>query len=119
MALAVVTPPLACTVRACGLLLQRLDRTCQCPRGHSYDIARSGYINLLQPQDRRSVSAGDSPQAIEARARLLAAGVGRATLDAFVHRAASLDFPEGSAVVDLGCGSGEALGELNERRQIA
>ena len=25
-----------------------------CPRGHAFDVARSGYVNLLQPQDRRS-----------------------------------------------------------------
>ena len=37
-----------------------------CPRGHSFDVARSGYINLLQPQERRSRNPGDSADAVAA-----------------------------------------------------
>ena len=85
-----------------------------CARQHAYDIARNGYINLLQPQDRRSLQAGDTLEAIEARARLLSAGVGRGLLDAFVDRAVTL-VPANGVVADLGSGSGEVLGELTAR----
>jgi len=113
-------PPthLACSVRGCGLPLERRDGTLACLAGHSYDVARSGYVNLLQPQDRRSPDAGDSRAAIEARARLLAAGVGRALVDAIVGRAASLDLGEHPLVVDLGSGSGNALAELAAARPL-
>ena len=37
----------------------------------------AGYVNLLQPQDRKSPEAGDSREAVEARASLVAAGIGR------------------------------------------
>jgi 23S rRNA (guanine745-N1)-methyltransferase len=107
-------PPLSCTVRDCGLLLERRGRVMTCARQHSYDIARSGYINLLQPQDRRSPKAGDELEAIEARARLLNADVGRTVLDAVVERAVPSVPPEG-VVADLGSGSGEVLGELSKR----
>jgi 23S rRNA (guanine745-N1)-methyltransferase len=80
-----------------------------CAAGHSYDVARSGYVNLLQPQDRRSAAAGDSRAAIEARATLLAAGVGRALIDAIAARAASFELRDSPVVADLGCGSGDAL----------
>jgi len=83
-----------------------------CDAGHSYDIARSGYVNLLQPQDRRSRVAGDSKAAIEARAALLDAGVGRTLLDALAARAAMLDLGDAPVVVDLGCGSGEGLAAI-------
>lgn len=109
---------LACTVRDCGLALERVERRLVCPRGHSYDVARSGYVNLLQPQDRRSKAAGDTRDAMEARARLLSAGVGRTILDAVVTRAAALAPRERSFVVDLGSGSGEALALLAARRSI-
>jgi 23S rRNA (guanine745-N1)-methyltransferase len=49
---------------------------------------------------------------VGARARLVAAGVGGTLLDAFVHWAASLIPGDDAAVVDLGSGSGEALGAL-------
>lgn len=108
--------PLSCAVRGCGLPLGRTARAFVCPRGHSYDVARSGYVNLLQPQDRRSPNAGDAKEAIEARARLLAAGVGRTIVDAFAQRAAWLDVPAGGAIVDLGSGSGDALAAVVSRR---
>jgi 23S rRNA (guanine745-N1)-methyltransferase len=95
-------------------LLERRGRVLICSRQHSYDIARLGYLNLLQPQDRRSLAAGDTREALEARARLLSAGVGRTTLEAFIHRAVTL-MPANGVVADLGSGSGEVLGELSER----
>ena len=103
-------PPLSCTVRGCGLPLERRDRTWHCSRGHSFDIARSGYVNLLQPQDRKSPEAGDSREAVEARASLLAAGIGRGAIDTMVHALNALDLAPGSVVVDVGSGTGDALG---------
>ena len=88
-------------MRGCALPLLRRDRTFVCAAGHSYDVARSGYLNLLQPQDRKSTEAGDTRAAIEARASLLAAGVGRALIDAVASRAAFLNLPEAPVVTDL------------------
>jgi 23S rRNA (guanine745-N1)-methyltransferase len=102
--------PLACTVRGCHQPLTRRGNAYACDRGHSFDLSRSGYINLLQPQDRRSRTPGDASAALDARARLLAAGVGRNNLDAVVTQAAALLAGRPDAVVlDLGCGTGEAL----------
>jgi 23S rRNA (guanine745-N1)-methyltransferase len=115
---------LACSVRDCGAPLTRSDRRWACARGHSYDVARSGYLNLLQPQDRRSASAGDLKASVDARARLLARGVGRALVDEIVRRAAAAG-PDrlregygGQVVVDLGSGTGDVLGELARVRPI-
>lgn len=108
-------PPLSCTVRGCGAPLQRVDRSFVCDRGHSFDIARSGYVSLLQPQDRKSLDAGDSRAAVRARADLLKVGVGAALRDAVVSRATALPFKtQPPVVVELGCGSGNTLGLLAE-----
>jgi hypothetical protein len=37
---------LLCPVRDCHLALTREERLVMCARGHSFDIARNGYINL-------------------------------------------------------------------------
>jgi 23S rRNA (guanine745-N1)-methyltransferase len=110
--------PLACSVRDCGLLLEPRHRAVVCARGHSFDVARAGYVNLLQPQDRRSRAPGDSKAAVEARAALLAAGIGRVILDEFVQRAAALTLGDAALVVDLGSGGGEALAGLARLRPI-
>jgi 23S rRNA (guanine745-N1)-methyltransferase len=109
---------LACSVRDCGLPLDRRARTFVCPRGHSYDVARSGYANLLQPQDRRSLNAGDSKEAVKARARLLAMGVGRALVDEVVQQVLALSLSERPVVVDLGSGCGDTLAALAAARTI-
>src|SRR5262245_36358345 len=104
-----VLPILACTVRGCGHPLERHERAFGCSRGHSYDIARIGYINLLQPQDRRSRAPGDAAAAVEARSRLLAAGIGRTLIDELRRHVESLQLSNDAAVADLGSGSGDAL----------
>lgn len=111
--------PLACSVRGCELPLTRRERAYVCASGHSFDIARSGYINLLQPQDRRSSQAGDSKAAIEARATLEQTGVGRAVIDAVIDRVVALNLPANAVVVDLGSGSGELLGSLSSQQPIS
>ncbi|MEW6320447.1 MAG: methyltransferase domain-containing protein [Acidobacteriota bacterium] len=111
-------PPLACPVRACGAPLARQARALVCPRAHTFDLARSGYVNLLQPQDRRSPRAGDTAEALDARARLAAAGVGRALTDEIVDRIRGWPFDAPPAVVDLGCGTGELLAAIADARPI-
>jgi len=103
---------LACSVRGCGAPLARGAGGFRCARGHAFDLARSGYVNLLQPQDRRSPAAGDARAELEARAALHAAGLGRA-LDAELARiVAGLGLAPGAVVVDLGAGTGERLAAL-------
>lgn len=100
---------LLCTVRNCHLALAREERRLICPRGHSFDVARSGYVNLLQPQDRRSRQPGDSGKAVAARRRLHDRGVTEPLLRAIAAIAgASPD----DIVLDAGCGDGYYLGTL-------
>jgi 23S rRNA (guanine745-N1)-methyltransferase len=113
-----VHPPLACTVRGCGRPLTLTDRRLSCDAGHSFDVARSGYVSLLQPQDRRSRSPGDSKEVVAARARLLDAGVGRATIEAIVEAALKADARGPLVAAELGCGSGELLGALAAAREL-
>lgn len=106
-------PPLACPVRGCQGPLERRARVWRCSHGHSFDIASSGYVNLLQPQDRRSSRPGDSVAALEARSRLLAAGIGTGAIAGVTDVIASLALGDEAVVVELGCGSGEMLGRLS------
>ena len=107
---------LLCTVRDCHLPLTRVHQRLLCPREHSFDVARSGYINLLQPQDRRSKRPGDTPAAVLARRRLHDSGVTTPLLNAI----AELVEPSPSGMVlDAGCGDGFYLGSLARRSGFA
>jgi 23S rRNA (guanine745-N1)-methyltransferase len=100
---------LLCSVRDCGEPLQRVERRLQCAHGHSFDVARSGYINLLQPRDRRSNRPGDSPGAVAGRRRLHDRGV---TAPFLIAIADLIRASPGDIVLDAGCGDGFYLGSL-------
>src|SRR6185369_15108085 len=102
-------------VRACGEPLAREPTRLICPRGHAFDVARSGYVNLLQPDERRSAAPGDSAAAVQARRRALAAGVHDALTEviASIVRAESAAHDEAALdLLDVGCGDGSLLRQL-------
>jgi 23S rRNA (guanine745-N1)-methyltransferase len=103
---------LLCPVRDCHMALECVERRVLCPRGHSFDIARSGYINLLQPQDRRSRQPGDTAAAVAARRRLHDLGVTEPLLYAITEIVAARP---GDSALDAGCGDGFYLGALASR----
>lgn len=117
-----MTPTLLCPVRGCGTPLVREERAFRCPRGHAFDLARSSYCNLLQPQDRKSKNPGDPKEAVLARRRFLEAGHGdflvAALLETFDSLFDALVLPPRPAVLDVGCGEGFFLGTLAREREI-
>jgi 23S rRNA (guanine745-N1)-methyltransferase len=104
---------LVCPVRECRMPLVREDRRVLCGRGHSFDVARSGYINLLQPQDRRSKQPGDTVAAVAGRRRLHDLGATAPLLHAIAE---IINASSTGTVLDAGCGDGFYLGSLT--RQI-
>ena len=100
---------LLCSVRDCKLPLQRVDKRFSCANKHSFDIARSGYVNLLQPQERRSKNPGDTDAAVAARRRLHERGVTRPLLKAIAEISA---IQKEDVVLDAGCGDGFYLGSM-------
>src|SRR5438067_4289436 len=97
---------LLCTVRDCRAPLRLEAHRAVCARGHSFDVARSGYINLLQPQDRRSREPGDSADAVAARRRIFERGITKPVDDAVAS------IVRGDTILDAGCGEGHILGAL-------
>jgi 23S rRNA (guanine745-N1)-methyltransferase len=94
---------LLCPVRDCRLPLHAEPRRYVCANAHSFDVARSGYVNLLQPQDRRSKTPGDTPEAVAARRRFLERGHAAPLVEAIV---AAVPMQEHESLLDAGCGEG-------------
>lgn len=103
---------LLCPVRGCRRPLARDPRGRRCPRLHAFDVARSGYVNLLQPQDRRSARPGDAPVTVQARRRLVERGLEMPMTEAI---AALLTLDPADAMLDVGCGEGSHLAAMAAR----
>jgi 23S rRNA (guanine745-N1)-methyltransferase len=72
----------------------------RCQSGHSFDIAREGYVNLLAGRAARHRAGGDEPAMVRARRQVLDAGhfdVLRAALTRRIDR---------GSLLDVGCGEG-------------
>jgi len=106
------TVGLLCPVAGCRRALTRDRGGLACARAHSFDLARSGYVNLLLPQDRRSSRPGDAPATVAARLRIEARGCETPLTEAITSL---LTVGPGDAVLDVGCGAGQHLAAMVTR----
>ncbi|WP_327320330.1 putative RNA methyltransferase [Streptomyces sp. NBC_01235] len=77
----------------------------RCPAGHTFDIARHGYVSLLT--GTRATSGDDAAMA-QARDRFLSTDA-YAPIRKVVARLSADSAPEQATVVDVGCGTGYYL----------
>lgn len=61
----------------CGEALEKREKQLVCPRGHSFDIARQGYVNLLTVQQKHSLDPGDTREQVLSRRAFLDTGLYR------------------------------------------
>lgn len=108
-----MTIRLRCPVRGCGCELARESSRVACPAGHSFDVAKSGYISLLQPQDRRSKSPGDTAAAVIARRRLVDRGIEANIVAELAAFAAMVATARHGSLLDAGCGEGSVTMALS------
>lgn len=91
----------------CGKLLREEPKTFVCPAGHSFDRAKSGYVNLLMPGSKHSAQPGDDKRMVEARSAFLNAGYYQPLLAAVTESACRhLPLQNGVSLLDAGCGEG-------------
>ena len=100
----------------CAAPLAREERAFRCANGHSFDMARQGYIHLVG-----SRHPGDTKPMLQARRAFLAAGHYRPLADALAdlalayltsHLAMRLADAAQPAILEAGCGEGYYIGQL-------
>lgn len=108
--MAAITPFTALACPLDGTPLARQENSWCCARGHCYDVAAQGYVNLLPVQHKRSLDPGDSKEMVAARRRFLEAGHYQPIAAAVARQLLTGAGP--LACLDAGCGEGYYLGEL-------
>ncbi|MGW1340841.1 putative RNA methyltransferase [Kribbella sp. NPDC002412] len=103
----------------CSDALALTGRTARCPRGHAYDLAKQGYLNLL-PSASTGID-GDSAAMVGARTVFLGGGHYAPIRDALILAAAGMG--EDDLLVEVGAGTAYylsgVLGTAPGRRGIA
>lgn len=89
----------------CGERMEQKDREYRCRRGHCFDVAKEGYVNLLPANHRHSVSPGDDREMVTARTRFLDGGWYEPLRSALCQMAENIP-GEGKKLLDAGCGEG-------------
>ncbi|NOY61681.1 MAG: methyltransferase domain-containing protein [Gammaproteobacteria bacterium] len=90
----------------------------RCENNHSFDVARSGYVNLLLSSARRSKQPGDNSAMITSRRRFLEGGYYQPISDE-INRQFSAAAIESSCIMDAGCGEGYYLARLSDQLPVS
>ena len=88
----------------CGKELNKTDKSYACPDGHSFDIARQGYVNLLTVQQKHSLNPGDTREQVLSRRTFLEAGYYAPILETLIETARNLGIA--GPILDVGGGEG-------------
>ncbi len=99
----------------CGERLARVETTLRCGRGHSYDIAKEGYVNLLLANQKASASPGDTKAMMTSRRAFLERGHYAPLSDrinVLVSEYLGGNGTAGVGILDAGCGEGYYLHRL-------
>ncbi|MFI6157380.1 putative RNA methyltransferase [Kitasatospora sp. NPDC051170] len=99
----------------CAQALAPHERTLRCAAGHSFDLAKQGYVSLLAGDAH--TGTGDTAEMVAARADFLAAGHYRPIAEALASAAAAAVAVAGEGagdglVADLGAGTGYYLAQV-------
>ncbi len=101
-----------------GLPLLQSDKQFSCESGHSFDLARQGYLNLLPVQYKASKSPGDNKHMVVARSGFLELGlyepIAEKLLQMVMHHVPGMK-NNSLCILDAGCGEGYYLDYLGSR----
>ncbi len=89
-----------------------------CPNGHSFDIAKQGYVNLLLSSHIGAGKPGDSKEMIKSRREFLDKGYYQEfsdTLNNIVVETLKAEQSDNISIFDAGCGEGYYVSRLKQQ----
>lgn len=91
----------------CREKLKMGEHSYKCKNGHSFDISKKGYVNLLTTKGRNPVKAGDNKEMIRARSAFLDTGLYKPLAQKIGQLSSDLTANSREPVIiDSGCGEG-------------
>ena len=100
----------------CKKPLEKRLNTFRCEDGHSYDIAKEGYVNLLLPNKKNSLLPGDNKEMVSAREQFLNKDY-YAPLKDEISNYINSHYNKELSLLDAGCGTGYYSIHIKEKYQ--
>lgn len=99
----------------CKEKLSKVERTYRCKNNHSFDISKSGYLNLLLDNQKNSKNPGDDKDMVKSRELFLKKDYYKSISEKLNEiLKEELDFKKENLILDIGCGEGYYTGNLKE-----
>jgi 23S rRNA (guanine745-N1)-methyltransferase len=103
---------------SCSSVLLLDNKVWVCTNGHSYDVAKEGYVNLLLVQNKNSKQPGDNKQMVNGRRAFLEQGFYKPLADVITeifnqHLVTLTNQTEGN-FFDAGCGEGYYMSQVSQ-----
>ena len=99
-----------CPVCHSPLLLEQ--KSYRCANGHTHDLAKEGYVNLLLAHKKKSADPGDSKAMLLNRRMFLEQGHYQPLAAALAQRITELTSVQPQVLLDIGCGEGYYLNQI-------
>lgn len=94
------------------------SRFYRCAEGHTYDVAKEGYVNLHLVEQKKSKNPGDDKDMMKSRQSFLSKGYYQVLVEALTAQIKKLATRE-SRLIDIGCGEGYYLAEIIKANGLA
>lgn len=95
----------------CGKELIEIGNTVKCKNGHSYDVSKEGYLNLLLANKKNSLDPGDNKEQVLARKNFFE----KEYFKPLVDEIKKMLLGYFGVLLDAGCGTGYYINNLRER----
>lgn len=90
----------------CGGVMRRDGKTLLCDSGHSFDVSKSGYVNMLPPGREKNSRTGDEREMVKARVDFLSKGY-YSEISGYLGQLLSNQVSgDDITICDMGCGEG-------------
>jgi 23S rRNA (guanine745-N1)-methyltransferase len=103
---------------SCSNVLSLNNQIWTCSNGHSYDVAKEGYVNLLLAQHKNSKQPGDNKQMVNGRRTFLEQGfyqpLANSISNIFNQHLATLNGQAEVGFFDAGCGEGYYMAQVRQ-----